>query len=144
MPSYAETAIYVDSVAYTAVAMWTASTAYTVGQIVRQRTTPAVNNERCFVCVVAGTSAASEPTWIITRGGATTETGGLKWQETTGVPTFNEGNSSNTCVWRPSISGVFNGEIIKNTAQTHYFIGNGGGGGATEPSWNTTLGATTL
>lgn len=42
---------------------WAASTAYTVGQIVR----PTTGNGYLYMCVVAGTSAASEPTWPTTR-----------------------------------------------------------------------------
>jgi len=42
---------------------WAASTAYTVGQIVR----PTTGNGFLYMCVVAGTSAASEPTWPTTR-----------------------------------------------------------------------------
>lgn len=43
---------------------WGASTAYVVGDIVR----PVAGNGWLFKCVVAGTSAASEPTWDTTPG----------------------------------------------------------------------------
>lgn len=74
---------YVSSVAYTAVATWAASHAYTLGQIVRQLATPAVGNERCFVCTTAGTSGASAPAWTLTQGGTTTS-GTSHWTECTG------------------------------------------------------------
>lgn len=44
-----------------AYAAWTASTAYTVGQIVRATTLPGTG--LVFKCIKAGTSAATEPTW---------------------------------------------------------------------------------
>lgn len=53
---------------------WSASTAYLVGQVVRNVTTPF----HAFVCVVAGTSGATEPTWNTTTGLNTTD-GGATW-----------------------------------------------------------------
>jgi len=41
---------------------WAATTAYTVGQIVRKVTT----NGHLYVCVIAGTSGGTEPTWPTT------------------------------------------------------------------------------
>src|SRR5262245_19495869 len=145
--AYTETALYCDSVAYTAVAQWAASTAYTVGQIRRQLAAPTAGHERCFVCYQAGTSGASEPTgsWLTAAKGQLFITDGtVRWQECTALPALN-GDNTNTCVWRPSQSGVLQGAIIKNTANTHYFIQNNGGSGglATEPTWNTTAGAST-
>jgi hypothetical protein len=42
--------------------VWTATTAYTAGQLVR----PITTNGLIYVCTVAGTSAGSEPTWMTT------------------------------------------------------------------------------
>lgn len=53
---------------------WAASTAYTVGQIVR----PTTGNGYVYRCVVAGTSAASEPTWPTTPY-QTVADGGVTW-----------------------------------------------------------------
>lgn len=53
----------------TTVPAWAASTAYTVGDIVR----PATWNNRLFQCVVAGTSGAAEPTWDTTMGNETVD-----------------------------------------------------------------------
>lgn len=67
---------YVSSVAWAAIPQFAASTAYTVGQIVRSLTTPAFNQQFAFRCTTAGTSGA-EPTWpainnaTVTTGGAT-------------------------------------------------------------------------
>jgi SPRY domain len=144
--AYVETALYCDSVAYNAIPMWTASTVYTVGQIVRQRAAPAVGNERCFVCVTAGTSAATEPTWQLNHGQFTSETGGLKWQECTAMPAMN-GDNVNTNNWN-AVNGLATqvGTIIKNVANTLYLIGNGGGTSTitAEPAWSTTPGGSTL
>jgi hypothetical protein len=74
---------YVGTVQYTAVPVWTASTAYTVGQFVRQAATPTVGNERVWRCTTAGTSGATEPTWVITVGGTTTDST-VTWTEVTG------------------------------------------------------------
>lgn len=48
---------------------WAASTAYTVGQIIR----PATGNGYLYRCAVAGTSGASTPTFSTVLGGNTTD-----------------------------------------------------------------------
>lgn len=75
---------YISSVGYAAIAQWAASTAYTVGQYVRQLATPTVGNERVFKCTTAGTSGATEPTWSL-NGAATTTSGTAVFTECTGV-----------------------------------------------------------
>lgn len=55
---------------------WQASTAYEVGDLVR----PVTGNGHLYVCVAAGTSAGTEPTWPTTRGGNVTD-GGVTWDE---------------------------------------------------------------
>jgi len=80
--------IYCGSTKYTAVAQYANSTAYTVGQIVRQLATPTVGNERCFRCSTAGTSGAAEPTWVLTKN-ATTTAGTAVFTECTGEAAFN-------------------------------------------------------
>ena len=49
---------------------------------------PALNNERCFRTVAGGTSGGAEPTWIITKGGSTTDSGGVVWVEVTGQEAY--------------------------------------------------------
>jgi hypothetical protein len=53
---------------------WIASTAYSVGDVVRPTGASAQDpNNRFFVCQVAGTSAGSQPTWPNTAGGTVTD-----------------------------------------------------------------------
>jgi hypothetical protein len=141
--AYTEAALYVGSVSHTAVTQFAISTAYTVGQIRRQLAAPAAGNERCFVCIVAGTSAGSEPSWTITKG-AKTVSNTATFQECTGLPALN-GDGTNTPAWAASKGAIVLGVVIKNTAATHYFICTtaGTGGTGAEPSWNTTAGVTT-
>lgn len=57
---------------------WAASTAYSVGDVVR----PTTGNGHLFRATVAGTSHTSEPTWVTTSGRETAEGGGaVKWAE---------------------------------------------------------------
>ena len=56
--------------------VWTAETAYSVGDIVR----PTVGNGHVYRCTAAGTTGASEPTWP-TDIGATVEDGTATWAE---------------------------------------------------------------
>jgi hypothetical protein len=141
--SYAEFALYVDSTAYTVVTAWAATTAFTVGQIRRQLAAPTAGNERCFVCIVAGTSGSTEPTWVVTKGAKTTDST-VTWMECTALPGVN-GDSANTNAWKASQGSIALGVVIKNGASDHYFICTtaGAGGTGTEPSWNTTTGGTT-
>lgn len=55
---------------------WAASTAYTVGDVVR----PTTGNGHLYRCVVAGTSGTTEPTWP-TAGGQTVVDSGATWAE---------------------------------------------------------------
>ena len=56
---------------------WTATTAYTVGQIVR----PATGNGHLYRCVIAGTSGASTPTFPTTSGATVVDNAAITWQE---------------------------------------------------------------
>jgi hypothetical protein len=136
--AYTESAIYIDSVAYTAVAAWAATHAYTVGQIVRGSA-----SNRCNICITAGTSLSTEPTWSTGQGAKTTETGGPVWQECSAQPAPN-GDSANSNSWLASQTPAL-GQFIKNVAATSYFICTtaGAGGTGAEPAWNTTAGSTT-
>jgi hypothetical protein len=133
---------YVSSVKYAAVAQFAATTAYTAGQLIRQLTAPAVNSERVFVCIVAGTSG-TEPSWTITRGAKNTSTTPV-FQECTGHPAVNGDVGSTPLSSSVRSLAVTLGEIIKNNSATHFFIcSTAGTPGASEPTYSTTAGATT-
>lgn len=138
--------IYCSSNKYAAVAAWAALTAYTAGQLVRQNAAPALGSERVFVCIVAGTSLASEPSWTVTKGAKTAEAAGPTWQEVTGQPPVN-GDVTNTLAWTASAKNqsVVLGQIIKNDGATAYQICTTAGtcGNGAEPSFSTTAGTTT-
>jgi len=78
---------YCSSVAHAAVAQFATTTAYSVGQIVRQLAAPTVGNERCFRCTTAGTSGGAEAAWNLTKG-ATTSQGTAVFTEVTGNETY--------------------------------------------------------
>lgn len=78
---------YVSSVGWTAVAQFAVTTAYTVGNLVRQLAAPTVNNERVFRCTTAGTSAGAEAAWNLNNGNTTTQ-GTAVFTEVTGKETF--------------------------------------------------------
>lgn len=78
---------YCGSVQHAAIAQFAISTAYSVGNIVRQLAAPAVGNERAFRCTTAGTSGGTEPSWSLTKG-STTSTGTAVFTEVTGNSTY--------------------------------------------------------
>lgn len=79
---------YVSSTAYAAVAAWAATTAYTVGQFVRA-VSPASGALHVFRCTTAGTTAAAEPTWVLTTiGTSTTASGTAVFTLVSGVETY--------------------------------------------------------
>lgn len=79
---------YVSSVAYTGMTAWAASTAYNIGDIRKRLTGDGTYpNARVFRCTTAGTSGASEPTWVLTKGATTTDNT-VVWTEVTGNETY--------------------------------------------------------
>ena len=134
------------STGYYAVTQWSATNSVTAGTIRRQLTTPTVNNERVFICVVAGTTGSVEPTWIVTRGALTTDNT-VTWQECTGQPAVN-GDATYTPTWdslKASTANVTLGQIIKNNSGTSYQICTVTGNiAASEPSFSGTAGVTTV
>lgn len=129
---------------YYAIPVWTALTAYTAGQTVRQAAAPAVGSERVFVCIIAGTSLASEPTWTVTRGAKTAEAAGPTWQECTGIPGLcgDTVNSVTTATTRSQ--AITLGEVIYDSGTASLQIcSTAGTAGAGTPSFSTTAGTTT-
>ena len=136
-----------------AVTPWTAGAGATAGSLIRQNAMVAVGNERVFVCYNStsgtGTTGATEPTWVITRGGQVTDNS-VKWQECTGVAALN-GDVTNTPTWtqyRTATGTATLGQVIQNGAGTLLLLCTTGGAMASlgsEPSWSayTTTGATT-
>ena len=137
---------YVDSTKYAAVAAWAALTVYAAGALVRQAATPTLGDERVFVCIIAGTSLAAEPTWVVTKGAKTAEAAGPTWQEVTGQPPVN-GDVTNTLAWTVSAKNqsVVLGQIIKRDNAASYQICTTAGtcGNGTEPAFSDTAGVTT-
>jgi hypothetical protein len=131
---------------YYAVAKRPQNTAVVAGQIVRQFTAPAVGSERCFICIVAGTTAnTTDATWTLTRGAKTTD-GTATWQECTGASAVN-GDATNTPTWAAARAINFNptlGAIIKrNNGASYWICSTAGGMGVSEPAWaNDTAGTT--
>jgi hypothetical protein len=141
-----QNANYCSSVNYALVTAWAATAAKTVGQTVRQLTTPAVGNERIWMCTTAGTTSGTEPTWGTGRGSQITD-GTVHWTECTGLPALN-GDSASTPNWNTGAksTNVQLGHIISDVAGTHYFMStvSGNAGTGAEPTWNTSaLGNTT-
>lgn len=133
-----------SSTGYYAVAQWASGTGYTVGQIVRQKTAPSAGNERCFICIIAGTSNSTEPTWSISTRGAKTVDNTVTWMECTGIPALNA-DSTNVPLSSANRSGAqLLGYLIQNNTNDHYFIcTTAGTTGSSEPSYSASTGATT-
>lgn len=140
---------YTGTTKWSSVSVWTLTTVTTVGTIRRQTAALGaltVGNERVFVCIIAGTTNATEPTWVLTKGAKTTDLT-VTWMECTGQSAMN-GDITNTPAWNNANvknTAIAQGLIIKDVAAANYFICTTAGtaGNGAEPTWNTTAGATT-
>lgn len=136
---------YCGSTKWTAVTAWAATTAKTVGNLVRQLAAPTVGNERVFVCIIAGTTLASEPTWVVTKGAKTAEAAGPTWMECTGQAGVN-GDLTNCPNWTAvKNSAVALGVVIQrnNAGSLQICTTAGTASNGAEPSFSNTAGTTT-
>lgn len=144
--SFAPNVWYTDSTQYANVAAWTASHSYAAGALVRQLAVPTVGNERVFVCIIAGTSLVSEPSWTVTKGATTAESAGPTWQECTGQPGVNSDiSTTSTSAWAAS-TAANKGQIIYDSVSAALQIvssANGTTKSGSAPIFSATAGVTT-
>lgn len=140
---------YIGSTKWTAISSWVQNTVTAAGKLIRQATAPTVDNERVFVCIIAGTTrttgAGGEPTWVLTAGSTTTD-GTVTWMECTGQPAVN-GDLTNTPTWLTAAktNTVALGQIVQRASGASYQICTTAGtaGSGSEPSFSNTAGVTT-
>lgn len=104
------TSVSASLVAAASLVAWAATTAYVVGNVRRKVTA----DGRVYICVVSGTSGGTEPTWVTTPGGTTTD-GTVTWAEagtnvlklTGTIPTWASATfTARYCVIADTTSGV--------------------------------------
>lgn len=121
------------------------NTTVAAGALVRQASAPSSGSERCFVCIIAGTTAnVADATWTVTRGAKSTD-GTVTWQECTGHTAVN-GDVTNTPNWTEiKDSSISLGVIIKRDNAASYQICTTAGfsGTGSEPAFSDTAGTTT-
>lgn len=101
-------------------------------------------NERAFACIVAGTTGATEPAWVLTKGAKTTDNTAT-WMEVTGQPGVN-GDTTNSPTWTQNKNtAVTLGLIIYDSVSASLQIVTTAGttGNGSQPTFNATAGVTT-
>lgn len=130
------------STGYYAVPVWTTG-AKTAGQIVRQ-VAPAAFSERLFVCIIAGTSGAIEPTWVLTRGAKTVD-GGVTWMECSGQAALcGDLVHATTTAQTRGIAAVLGQVIYDVTSGSVQICTTAGNTAAGTPPFGSTAGVTQL
>ena len=99
---------YVSSVKWAAYATWAASTAYTVGQIVKR---PGTSTLRHYRCEVAGTSGGSQPTWAITPN-ATMNDNGITWRCISCVASYGWDSAVGTITQTVNVANATPGDYV--------------------------------
>lgn len=99
---------YVSSVKWAAFATWAASTAYTVGQIVKR---PGTTSLRHYRCEVAGTSGASQPTWQTTPNGTMTDNG-ITWRCISCVASYGWDSAVGTIIQTVNVANAGNNDVV--------------------------------
>ena len=132
---------------YYAVSPW-ATSAYSVGKIIRQLFPPILGNERCYVCTSAGNTSGVEPGWTsgstVTQGAIVVDNT-VTWCECTGQASVN-GDLANTFRWaavKGSVTSATTGITLKDASNNLFINTTSGSFAGGEPSWNTTVGNTT-
>lgn len=134
---------YLGSTKWTAVSVWTTVTVTAAG-VIRRQVSPAAGLERVFVCIIAGITGASEPSWVATNGATTTDAT-VTWMECTGKSAVN-GDATNTVNWTTvKNTAVAAGFIIQRNNGVSYQICTTAGtaGNGAEPGFSDTAGTTT-
>lgn len=134
-----------STIGWSAVTPWAALTSVAAGVLRRQLATPAVGSERVFACIIAGTTLAAEPTWVVTKGAKTAEAAGPTWQEVTGQPGVN-GDTADSPTWLQNKNTVVTlGLIIFDSVSSSLQIVSTAGttGNGAQPTFSATAGTTT-
>jgi hypothetical protein len=133
-----------SSTGYYAVTPWSSSTTIAAGTFCRQNATPTVGNERCFVCIGAGSSASSEPAWTVTRGALNTDNT-VTWQECTGIPGCNGDNSATSQnVWTASTAFTLGSVIyVSSNSSLQILSAASGNTSSTIPAFSAIAGTVT-
>ena len=118
-----DTTWYVNGTGYNAIALRPRNAAVVAGQIVRPSQQPALNSERVYVCIIAGTTQdVLDATWLFTRGSKTVD-GTATWMECSGQAALN-GDLTNTATWAQvkAATPAVLGQVIKRSNGASYQI----------------------
>ena len=135
---------YVGSVEWAAVPAYPAAGAVAAGTLcTNTANSPALSNERCFVCTIAGTSLGTAPALTVAKGALTQEGAtGVWWQECTGQPGVN-GDITNSPVWGAALTVTIGQIIYDVTSGSLQIASTSHATGAGKPTFSATAGTIT-